>query len=143
MGVRNGLEVTLEKVMLIVIGLCFASMICVPLIKNGVSQISDQYAYSQFQDLVSSIDSEINNVANGTGQVSFQKDVYIPHGVTMNSLLNQVTFCFDSSSIRRTVNKEYPIAVNLSFDYPEGWYRIDIHLQNSSTVIVSFTPAGS
>ncbi len=135
------MEVTLEKVMLIVIGLCFASMICIPLIENGVSQISDQYAYSQFEDLVSSLDSGINNVANGTGQVSFQKDLYIPHGVTVNSTLNQVTFHLNSTTMRKTVNKEYPIAVNLSFNYPEGWYRINIHLQNSSIVIVSFTPA--
>jgi hypothetical protein len=142
-GVRKGLEVTLEKVMLTVIGLCFASMICVPLIENGVSQISDQYAYSQFQDLVSSIDSGINNVANGTGQVGFQKDVYIPRGVAINSSSNQITFRFDSSSMRKTVNREYPIAVNLSFNYPEGWYSIDIYLQNLSMVIVRFAPDGN
>jgi hypothetical protein len=140
-GVRNALEVTLEKVMLTVIGLCFASMICVPLIENGVSQISDQYAYSQFQDLVTSIDSGINNVANGTGQVSFQKEVYVPTGVTMNSSSNQVTFHFESTSMRKTVNKEYPIAVNLSSNYSEGWYSINIYLLNSSMAIVSFTPA--
>jgi hypothetical protein len=140
-GVRNALEVTLEKVMLTVIGLCFASMICVPLIENGVSQISDQYAYSQFQDLVASIDSGINNVANGTGQVSFQKEVYVPTGVTMNSSTNQVTFHFESTSMRKTVNKEYPIAVILSSNYSEGWYSINIYLLNSSMAIVSFMPA--
>lgn len=142
MGVRNALEVTLEKVMLTVIGLCFASMICVPLIENGVSQISDQYAYSQFQDLVASIDSGINNVANGTGQVSYQKEIYIPPGVTMNSSSNQVTFHFESTSMKKTVNREYPIAVNLSSNYPEGWYSINIYLLNSSIAIVSFMPAG-
>ncbi len=142
-GVKNELEVTLEKVMLMVIGLCFASMICVPLIENGVSQISDQYAYSQFQDLVVSIDSGINSVANGTRQVSFQKDVYIPPGVTMNSSSNQVTFHFDSTSMRKTVNKQYPIVVNLNSDYREGWYSINIYLQNFSMVIVSFTPVGN
>jgi hypothetical protein len=130
--------------MLTVIGLCFASMICVPLIMDGVSQISDQYAYSQFQDLVGFIDSGINNVANGTGQAIVQKEIYIPHSVTMNSSLNQVTFSFDSSSIKRTVNREYPINVKLGFNYPEGWYRISIYLQNSSiAIIVSFTPTGS
>lgn len=137
------MEVTLEKVMLTVVGLCFASMICVPLIVDGVSQISDQYAYSQFQDLVGSIDSGIAIITNGTQQGNFLKDVYIPHGVTMNSSINEVSYCFDSASIKKTVNREYPIVVSLSFNYPEGWYRVSIYLRNTTMVVASFTSIGN
>lgn len=137
------MEVTLEKVMLTVVGLCFASMICVPLIVDGVSQISDQYAYSQFQDLVGSIDSGIAIITNGTQQGNFLKDVYIPHGVTMNSSINEVSYCFDSASIKKTVNREYPIVVSLSFNYPEGWYRVSIYLRNTTMVVASFTSTGN
>jgi hypothetical protein len=129
--------------MLTVVGLCFALMICVPLVMNGVSQISDQYAYSQFQDAVASIDSGINVVANGTNQGDFVKDIYIPQGVTMNSSINQVSYYFDSSSISRLVTKEYPIAVSLSFNYPSGWYRVTLHLQNSTAIVASFIFTGN
>ena len=137
------MELALEKIMLTVVGLCFASMICVPLVLNGVSQISDQYAYSQFQDLVASIDSGINAIANGTHQGDFLRDIYVPHGVTMNSSINQVSYYFNSSSISRSITKEYPIAVSLSFNYPGGWYRVRLHLQNSSTVVASFNYTGN
>jgi hypothetical protein len=139
----NSLEVALEKIMLTVVGLCFASMICVPLILDGVSQISDQRAYSQFQDLVSSIDSGINAIANGTHQGDFSEDIYVPTGVTMNSSFNEVSYNFNSTSISRSVSKEYPIPVSLSFNYPEGWYRVGFYLQNSTEVVVSFNFIGS
>jgi hypothetical protein len=129
--------------MLTVVGLCFASMICVPLIVDGMSQISDQYAYSQFQDMVGSIDSGILIIANGTQQGDFLKDVYIPHGVSMNSSINEVSYCFNSSSIKKTISREYQVVVNLSFSLQEGWYRIRIYLQNSTTAIVSFASIGS
>jgi hypothetical protein len=137
------LEVALEKIMLTVVGLCFATMICVPLIINGVSQVSEQYAYSQFQDSVSTIDSGIEAIANGTLPGGFSKDVYIPNGVTMSSSMNQVTYSFDSSSMNRSIIKEYPLIVSLVFDYPEGWYSVRIYLQNSTTIVASFTPIGS
>jgi hypothetical protein len=117
-------------------------MICVPLIVDGMSQISDQYAYSQFQDLVDTIDSGIAIITNGTQQGNFLKDVYIPHGVTMNSSINEVSYCFDSGSIKKTVNREYPIVVSLSFSCPEGWYRVNIYLQNTTMVVASFTSKG-
>ena len=135
------MEVTLEKIMITVVGLCLASMICVPLIVDGVSQISDQYAYSQFQDLVVSVDSGIIIIANGTQQGSFLKDVYVPHGVTMNSSANRVNYYFDSGSIKRIVSKEYPVTVQLSFNLSEGWYRLSVFMQNSTTVIVNFISA--
>jgi hypothetical protein len=129
--------------MLTVVGLCFAAMICVPLIVNGVSQISGQYAYSQFQNSVSTIDSGIEAIANGTLQGGFSENVYVPNGVTMSSSLNQVTYTFDSSTMNRTIIKEYPLIVSLVFSYPEGWYSVRIYLQNSTTVVASFTPTSS
>jgi hypothetical protein len=71
------------------------------------------------------------------------KDVYIPHGVTMNSSINEVSYCFDSASIKKTVNREYPIVVSLSFNYPEGWYRVSIYLRNTTMVVASFTSIGN
>jgi len=139
------LELTLEKIMLMLVGLCFASMICIPLIQNGVSQISDQYAYSQFQDMVRSIDPAIRTVINGTGQRYYEGDIYIPVGVTINSSISRyrVTYYFNSDSSMIAVHKDYPLAVVVNFKYKAGWYRIKIVLENATLVSVSFTFIGS
>lgn len=135
---RRQLEVSLEKVMLTVVALSFASMICVPLIECGVRQAHDQYAYSQFETLINSIDGGIGIVMNSTGQKAFQEDVYVPSTVTISSSENRVTYCFKSDSMATTINKEYPLNVNLSFSYPAGWYTVNIRLENSTWIIVSF-----
>jgi hypothetical protein len=127
------------------VGLCFASMICVPLIQNGVKQISDQYAYSQFQDLVGSIDTGIRSVINCTDHRIYEGDIYVPRGVTINSSisLNRVTYYFDSDSARIVIHKEYPLAVAANFDYKSGYYRIRIVSENAALIVVSFTFIGS
>jgi hypothetical protein len=116
-------------------------MICIPLIEGGVRQAHDQYAYSQFETLINSIDSGIGIVMNSTGQKAFQEDVYVPSTVTIDSSENRVTYCFKSDSMATTINKEYPLNVNLSFSYPAGWYIVNIRLENSTWIIVSFVQA--
>nr|MDO8099948.1 hypothetical protein [Candidatus Njordarchaeota archaeon] len=139
------MELTLEKIMLMLVGLCFASMICIPLIQNGVSQISDQYAYSQFQDMVGSIDPAIRTVMNGTGQRYYEGDIYIPNGTTINSSIsrNRVSYYFNSDSSSIAIHKNYPLAVAVNFNYKAGWYRIRIVSENATLVTVSFTFIGS
>ncbi|WXG45679.1 MAG: hypothetical protein WED05_03150 [Candidatus Atabeyarchaeum deiterrae] len=134
------MELTLEKIMLTLVGLSFASMICIPLIENGFTQISDQYGYSQFQSLTSTIDSGIFMVLNGTGQQTYQGDVYVPQHVTINSSIidHGVWYHFNSGSIDTTVFREYPIGVAISFNYMPGWYRVRIVMENSSLITVSF-----
>lgn len=139
------MELTLEKVMLMLVGLCFASMICIPLIQNGVKQISDQYAYSQFQDLVGSIDSGIRTTINCTEHRIYEGDVYVPRGVTIDSSIshNRVTYYFNSDSTRIAIHKDYPLAVAANFNYKAGYYRIKIVSENATLIVVSFTFIGS
>lgn len=136
------MELTLEKVMLMIVALCFASVICIPLIQNGAKQISDQYAYSQFQDSVGSIDSGIRSAMNNTENRVYEEDIYVPSGVTINSSTsyNRVDYRFSSDSRTVVVHKDYPLAVLVNFNYGAGWYRIKIVPENATLMTVSFMP---
>ena len=133
------MEVSLEKIMLVLVGLCFASLVCVPLIEGGAKQARDQFANSQFESFVSSIDSGIAMVLNSSGQKAFQEDALVPSTVTVNSSMNRVTYYFSSDSVTNCINKDYPINVNSSFNSPSGWYRIRIWLASPTLIAVNFT----
>jgi hypothetical protein len=123
------------------VGLSFASLICIPLIQNGVEQISDQYVYSQYEDMVGTIDSQIRILINSTEHATYEGDIYIPRGVTISSSTsyNEVTYYFSLDSIRTTIRKVYPLAVAVNFNYEAGWYMIKILLENTALVVVSFS----
>ena len=132
------MELSLEKIMLTVIALCFASMICIPLIESGMAQTRDQYNYSQFEMMISSLDNGISMVLNSTGQKAIQEDLYIPSTVVINSSLNVVDYYFTSSSITRSISRDYPMNVDIGFSYSAAWYTVSIALQNSTWIRISF-----
>ncbi|WXG42965.1 MAG: hypothetical protein WED04_02650 [Promethearchaeati archaeon SRVP18_Atabeyarchaeia-1] len=132
------MELSLEKVMLTFVGLLLASMICMPLIEGGITQVHDQYAYSQFKDLIDSIDNGVNKVVNDSGQNAFQKDIYVPSTVTVKSSMNVVSYYFSSSSITSTIYREYPVNVDVCFNYAAGFYRVHIAWENSTWIAVVF-----
>jgi hypothetical protein len=134
----NQLELSLEKIMLTVIALCFASMICIPLIENGLEQTRTEYDYSEFESMIRSIDNGIGMVLNSTAHKAVQEDIYIPSGVLVNSSLNMVTYSFTSDSVTRTISRNYPLNVDARFSYFAGWYKVSIVLQNSSWITISF-----
>jgi hypothetical protein len=139
------LELALEKVMLMVVGLCVASMICIPLIQNGVEQISDQYAGSQFRNMTTAIDSEIRSLIDNATHSTYQGDIFVPQGVTINSSIknNEVSYYFSSNSTKIAIHKVYGLAVAVNFDYDAGWYRIKISLDKTMLVVVSFSFIGT
>jgi hypothetical protein len=138
------LEVSLEKLMLTVIALCFASMICIPLIEGGVRQARYQFEYSHFEMLISSIDNGIAILLNSTGQKAIQADLYIPSEVAVNSSMTMVTYYFTSDSITTSIRRDYPINVDVSFNYSDGWYNVNMELANSTWIRISFAEkAGS
>jgi hypothetical protein len=115
-------------------------MICIPLIQNGAKEVSDQYAYSQFNDLVNSIDSGIRSTINSTGNKVYEQDIYFPGGVTINSstTCKTVDYCFNSDSRTTIIQKDYPIYIVTNFNYPAGWYRVKMVLENATLMAVDF-----
>jgi hypothetical protein len=113
-------------------------MICIPLIESGIQQTSDQYNYSQFETVISSIDNGISMVLNSTGQKAMQEDLYVPSTVVINSSLNVVNYYFLSSSITKSISRNYPMNVDIAFGYGAGWFSVNIFLQNSTWIKVSF-----
>jgi hypothetical protein len=123
------------------VGLSFAFLICIPLIQIGVEQISDQYVYSQYEDMVGTIDSQIRTLINSTEHATYEGDIYMPRGVTISSSTsdNEVAYYFSLDSTRTTIRKVYPLAVAVNFNYEAGWYRIKILLESTTLVVVSFS----
>lgn len=130
-------QVSVEFLLLTLIGILLLSVITVPLIGESIDASNDVSWVSEASTAVSDITNAVNIIyANGPG-AKRTLDLYVPHDMTFKTGNNTVVFIVPvSNGTLKSVNSSTDYALNNnSYSVSKGWHKFTVQWNQGQNYI--------